>query len=270
MPRRAAVFLAILLGLQAASAAAAPVTFTVDSSTSSIGLVFPLSGTLKGDYDAATNALTFVGGGDVAPAINVAVNVTLPDQVIDVIGGVVTLSNLAFSLSLTAPHLDIIEGTVVDGSSVSLLKWTNTGGGSVSGSFDIEFDPIIGFTVSGGGSVTADATFESPFTSTLLTTVGVSEVGSELVLSLLVGVPVFLSNVDVEVPNPVLDFIIDLVEEALPTEFPSVGIPAKIEASGLFEREASVPEPTTALLLSVGLAGAGFVHRRLRRSKASA
>ena len=270
MPRRAAVFLAIILGLQAASAVAAPVTLTVDSSTSSIGLVFPLSGTLKGDYNAATNELTFVGGGDVATATNVAVNVTLPDQVFTVLPGVVTLSNLAFSLSLSAPHLDIIEGTVVNGSSVSLLKWTDTGGGSVSGSFDIEFDPTIGLTVSGGGSVTATATFESPFTSTLLTTVGLSEVGSDLLLSLIVGVPVFLSNVDVEVPNPLLDFIIDLVEEALPTEFPSVGIPAKIEASGLFEPGASVPEPTTALLLSVGLAGAGLLHRRLRRLTASA
>jgi hypothetical protein len=261
----------VILGLQAASAVAAPITLTVDSSTSSIGLVFPLSGTLKGDYNAATNALTLVGGGDVAPATNVAVNVTLPDQVLTVPTGVVTLSNLAFSLSVSAPHLDVIEGTVVNGSSVSLLKWTNTGGGSVSGSFDIEFDPnLIGPTLSGGGSVTADATFESPFTSTLLTTVGLSEVGSQLLLSLIVGVPVFLSNVDVEVPNPLLNFIIDLVKEALPTEFPSVGIPAKIEASGLFEPGAAVPEPPTALLLGLGLAGAGLVHRRLRRSTASA
>jgi len=269
--RRAAVFLAVVLALQSASAVAAPVTLTVDPSLSAIGLAFPLNGTVKGDYNAATNELTFAGGSDVAPATNIAVTGTLPNQVFTLItGGVVTLSNLAFSLSLSAPHLDITEGTVVNGSSVSLLKWTSTGGGSLSGSFDIEFDPVFGPTLTGGGSIAATVTPESPFTSTLLTTVGLTEVGSELALSLIVGVPFVLSNFDVEVPNPLLDFIIDLVEEALPEELPSVGIPAKIEARGLFEPAAAVPEPSTALLLGLGLAGAGLVHRRLRRSTASA
>src|SRR5262245_17152247 len=133
MPYRAAVILVLLL-LGSTPCLAAPVTLTVDSSQSeivSLGLInIParqLVGTVKGDYNAGTKELTFGGGSGITTATNLDLSGTrtIANQTFSQFAPFsLALTGMTFSFAVSAPHLDIIAGTIVDGSAAAVPTWT--------------------------------------------------------------------------------------------------------------------------------------------------
>jgi len=278
----------VLLLLGSTSSFAAPVTLTVDSSASAIasaGLIdIPirqLVGTVKGDYNAGTQELTFGGGSDVTTAtnLNLSGGGTIANQTFSQFAPFsLSLSGIAFSFAVSAPHLDLVSGTIVDGSGAVVPTWTGTGSGKATGSINVAISLSGSEIFSGKASFSALLTPDSPFnTSNIFGNVGLSDTGSNLVVTLPFALPLALSDVDLNLDleglpfilGGVIDGIISFIEDFVSDTLPAIPVPGIVVASLEPLQEAPVPVPPTIVLLGLGVVAAGMTRCRLRRKRAA-
>src|SRR5262245_21297658 len=242
MLQLAAVTIVLVL-LGSTPSMATPVTLTVDSSQSAIvsaGLInIPirqLVGTVKGDYNAATQELTFGGGSDITTAtnLNLSGTGTIADQTFNQFPPFsLALTGMTFSFAVTAPHLDLVAGTIMDGSGAEVPTWTSTGSGKASGSINVAISLGGSEIFSGKASFSALLTPESPFnTPIIFPDVGLSDTGSNLIVTLPFALPLVLGNVDLDLDiddlplilNSFIDGILDFIEDFVGDSLPAIPV----------------------------------------------